>query len=108
MILVCSFAVLSVSVCMTGASHVLTIMANVEQVVRLDTIRPENHLKASVDDITEEMSGFVAPAEHHVDQVLAFVRGWDRGAPLVVHCYAGIRRSTARAFAAACALFLLC
>jgi predicted protein tyrosine phosphatase len=36
--------------------------------------------------------------------VLNFVRGWDRNAPLVVHCYAGISRSTASAFAAVCAL----
>jgi predicted protein tyrosine phosphatase len=104
MIHVCSLAALPETVRLTGASHVLTIMANVEQVARPDTIRPENHLKVSVDDITEEMTGFVAPAEHHVDQVLTFVRGWDRGAPLVVHCYAGISRSTASAFAAACAL----
>ena len=32
------------------------------------------------------------------------MRGWDRSAPLVVHCYAGISRSTASAFAAACLL----
>ena len=32
------------------------------------------------------------------------MRGWDRNAPLVVHCYAGISRSTASAFAAACML----
>jgi predicted protein tyrosine phosphatase len=57
-----------------------------------------------MDDITEHMDGFVAPSELHVEQVLTFVRGWDRGAPLVVHCYAGISRSTASAFAAACAL----
>jgi predicted protein tyrosine phosphatase len=37
-------------------------------------------------------------------QVLAFIRGWDRKAPLVVHCYAGISRSTASAFTAVCAL----
>ena len=32
------------------------------------------------------------------------MRGWDRAAPLVMHCYAGISRSTAGAFVAACAL----
>ena len=32
------------------------------------------------------------------------MRSWDRSAPLVVHCYAGISRSTASAFAAVCAL----
>jgi predicted protein tyrosine phosphatase len=36
--------------------------------------------------------------------VLDFVRGWDRKAPMVIHCYAGISRSTASAFAAACML----
>jgi predicted protein tyrosine phosphatase len=57
-----------------------------------------------MDDITEQMDGFVAPADHHIERVLNFVRGWDRSAPMVVHCYAGISRSTASAFAAACAL----
>jgi predicted protein tyrosine phosphatase len=32
------------------------------------------------------------------------VRGWDRTAPLVVHCWAGISRSTAAAFVSVCAL----
>jgi predicted protein tyrosine phosphatase len=104
MIHVCSLAALPETVRRTGASHVLTVMANVEQVTRPDTILAENHLKVSMDDITEVLEGFVAPSEHHVAQVLSFVRGWDRGAPMVVHCYAGISRSTASAFAAACAL----
>jgi predicted protein tyrosine phosphatase len=104
MIHVCSLAALPETVRLTGASHVLTVMANVDQVLRPETILPENHLKVSVDDITEELEGFVAPCEDHISQVLGFVRGWDRNAPLVVHCYAGISRSTASAFAAACAL----
>jgi predicted protein tyrosine phosphatase len=104
MIHVCSLAALPQIVRLTRASHVLTIMANVDQVQRPQTIRPENHLKVSVDDITEQIEGFVAPGEQHVAQVLEFVRGWDRAAPLVIHCYAGISRSTASAFAAACAL----
>ena len=104
MIHVCSLAALPETVRLTGASHVLTIMANVDQVLRPETILPENHLRVSVDDITEELDGFVAPCADHITQVLGFVRGWDRAAPLVVHCYAGISRSTASAFAAACAL----
>ena len=57
-----------------------------------------------MDDITEVMDGFLAPSEQHIEKVLNFVRSWDRSAPMVVHCYAGISRSTASAFAAACAL----
>jgi predicted protein tyrosine phosphatase len=104
MIHVCSLAALANTVKATGASHVLTVMANVDQVQRPESILPANHLKVQVDDITEQLEGFVAPSHMHIEQVLGFVRGWDRGAPLVVHCYAGISRSTASAFAAACLL----
>jgi predicted protein tyrosine phosphatase len=104
MIHVCSLAALPDTVKATGASHVLTVMANVDQVQRPVSVLPANHMKVQVDDITEEMDGFVAPSDAHIDQVLNFVRAWDRNAPLVVHCYAGISRSTASAFAAACML----
>jgi predicted protein tyrosine phosphatase len=57
-----------------------------------------------MDDITMPIDGYVAPADEHVTRLLTFVRGWDRAAPLVVHCYAGISRSTAGAYVAACAL----
>ena len=104
MLHVCSLAALPDTVRITGASHVLTVMANVEQVQRPVSVLPANHLKVSMDDITEAMDGFVAPCEQHIEKVLAFVRGWDRSAALVVHCYAGISRSTASAFMTACAL----
>ena len=104
MIHVCSLAALPDTVTASGASHVLTIMANVDQVQRPRSILPAHHLKVQVDDITEPIDGFVAPSEVHVEQVLGFVRGWDRRAPLVIHCYAGISSSTASAFAAVCAL----
>ena len=104
MIHVCSLAALPDTVKATGASHILTVMANVDQVQRPESVLPANHLKISMDDITEQMDGFVAPSDSHIEQVLNFVRGWDRSAPLVVHCYAGISRSTASAFAAVCML----
>ena len=104
MIHVCSLAALPDTVKATGASHVLTVMANVKQVQRPESVLEANHLRVQMDDITEQMDGFVAPSDSHIEQVLNFVRGWDRNAPLVVHCYAGISRSTASAFAAACML----
>jgi len=104
MIHVCSLAALPETVKATGASHILTVMANVDQVQRPESVLEANHLKVQVDDITEEIEGFVASCDSHIEQVLNFVRGWDRQAPLVVHCYAGISRSTASAFAAACLL----
>jgi predicted protein tyrosine phosphatase len=104
MIHVCSLAALPETVRATGASHVLTVMANVDQVQRPASVLEANHLKVSMDDITQEMDGFLAPSQEHIERVLNFVRNWDRSAPMVVHCYAGISRSTASAFAAACML----
>ena len=102
MIHVCSLAALPETVRLTGASHVLTVMANVDQVARPASVLPANHLKVAMDDITEQMDGYVAPSAHHIEQVLNFVRGWDRSAPLVIHCWAGVSRSMASAFAVLC------
>ena len=96
MIHVCSLAALPDTVRTTGASHILTVMANVDKVQRPASILEANHLKVSMDDINEPADGFVAPNDAHILQLLAFVRGWDRKAPLVVHCYAGISRSSER------------
>ena len=104
MLHVCSLAHLPGTVQATGASHVITVMADVRQVQRPPSIRESNHLVISMDDIIEEAEGFTAPAREHVERVLDFGRGWDRAAPMVIHCYAGISRSTASAFAVACAL----
>jgi len=104
MLHVCSLAHLPGTVQATGASHVITVMADVSKVQRPPSIRESNHLVISMDDITEIAEGFTAPALEHVERVLDFGRNWDRTAPMVVHCYAGISRSTASAFAVACAL----
>jgi predicted protein tyrosine phosphatase len=104
MIHVCSLARLHDTVGETGARHIVTLMRDLNQVVRPNTIATENHLLLSMDDIVAPMKGYEAPAEEHVARLIEFVKGWDRAAPMVVHCYAGISRSTAGAFVAACAL----
>jgi predicted protein tyrosine phosphatase len=39
-----------------------------------------------------------------VQRLIDFVGAWDRKSPMVVHCFAGISRSTAGAYVAACAI----
>jgi predicted protein tyrosine phosphatase len=104
MIHVCSLARLHQTVEETGAQHVVTLLKDTDLVRRPDGIAPDNHLILGLDDIVEPMDGYVAPGDEHVNRLLTFVRGWDRAKPLVVHCYAGISRSTAGAFVAACTL----
>ncbi len=104
MIHVCSLARLHETVAATGARHVVTLLKDTDLVERPGGIRSENHLILGMDDITGPLDGYIAPADEHVTRLLDFVRGWDRAAPLVMHCYAGISRSTAGAYVAACAL----
>ena len=104
MIHVCSLARLHDTVHQTGALHIVTMLKHTDRVERPDHILESNHLILGMDDITSEMDGYVTPCEEHVGRLLSFVRGWDRARPLVMHCYAGISRSTAGAYVAACAL----
>src|SRR5205809_1076637 len=40
--------------------------------------------------------------QSHVEELLAFLTLWSRAAPILIHCRAGISRSTATAFITAC------
>ncbi|MGB6540281.1 MAG: protein tyrosine phosphatase [Xanthobacteraceae bacterium] len=103
MIHVCSLSRLHETVEETGARHVVSLLGD-EAIERPVVIVPENHLWLRLHDISAPLDGYIVPGEQHVADLLNFVRGWDRRAPLVMHCYAGISRSTASAFASVCAL----
>lgn len=104
MIHVCSLARLYDTIDATGARHLVTLLRLTDRVERPAHIAPQNHLVLSLDDITMPMDGYVAPGDQHVQRLIDFVGQWDRSTPMVVHCFAGISRSTAGAFVAACAL----
>jgi predicted protein tyrosine phosphatase len=101
---VCSLSRVSETVRATGARSLVTLL-NVEMLVsRPAEIDPERHLYIRIGDITEPLDGHILPAEEHVEQLIAFAQDWDRNDPLVIHCHAGVSRSTAAAFIIACAL----
>ena len=84
-------------------SHLLTLMVE-PYVATPDGIRPERHLRLSVHDIVEPAEGSVAPESSHLADRLAVAKDWDRSAPFLVHCWAGISRSTAAAYILLCDL----
>ena len=104
MIHVCSLARLHATVETTGAGHVVTLLKDTDRVERPRTILEANHLILGLDDISAPCDGYICPGDEHVQALIEFVHLWDRRKPMVVHCYAGISRSTAGAFVAACAL----
>ena len=101
MIHVCSLARLHDTVTEIGASHIVTLLRLIDRVQRPAAIAETNHLILGMDDISTPMDGYTHPAEEHVHDLITFVQRWDRRAPIVMHCYAGISRSTAGAFISA-------
>jgi predicted protein tyrosine phosphatase len=104
MIHVCSLARLPATLETTRAQHVITMLKQIALVPQPLNIPAANHLHVGVDDIAEPLEGHIHPAEEHVAKLIEFVRLWEAAGPLIVHCYAGISRSTAAAFIAACAV----
>jgi predicted protein tyrosine phosphatase len=101
---VCPLSRLHDTVTATRASHVVSLMGAGAEVPRPAGIVPERHLFIGVSDIVEPLEGHVLAGAEHMERLLAFVRTWSRESPLLFHCWAGISRSTAAAFIAACAL----
>jgi predicted protein tyrosine phosphatase len=101
---VCSLALIGETVSRTGARSLVTLLSPGTAVERPVGIAPERHLYLAISDIVEPAPGQVLPEAVHLDELLGFVQGWDRAEPMVIHCFAGVSRSTAAAYIAACAL----
>lgn len=85
--------------------EMISLVAPRQHFHRPAVIDPARHLLLSLNDIAFAGTGtLVAPQEAHVEAVIAFARGWDRTAPLLIHCMMGVSRSPAAALIAALAV----
>ncbi len=103
-IYVCSLAALNAVVEQTAASHVLTVINPWSVPETPPGISKVNHLVIAVNDIEENQSGLVAPDVEHISEIISFAEAWDRRQVMVIHCLAGISRSSAAAFISLCAI----
>jgi predicted protein tyrosine phosphatase len=101
---VCPLSRLEETVRDTGARHVVTLLSASSGLIRPASVPPEQHVTLIASDITEPMEGHILAGEDHVRKLIRFIETWDRQAPMVLHCYAGISRSTAAAYIAASVL----
>lgn len=101
---VCPVSLLGEVVRESGACDVISLLREHYELERPPGIAPERHLRLGFNDITEAREGQVLVQEEQMARLIAYVSGWDRQAPLVIHCLAGVSRSTGAAFASACAL----
>jgi predicted protein tyrosine phosphatase len=101
---VCSLAAVPEIVATVKATHLMTVINAQTLVETPATIEAKRHLKIAVNDISLPQEGLVHPRAEHVEEIIRFAREWDHAGPLVVHCWAGISRSTAATFITLCAL----
>ncbi|KAA1177925.1 protein tyrosine phosphatase [Rhizobium tropici] len=88
-----------------GACEMISLMAKEHAFHRPAVIKADRHLLLNMNDITFAGTGdLVAPQEAHVRAIIDFATGWDRSAPLLIHCWMGISRSPAAALIAALAI----
>ena len=104
MIHVCSLARLEETVERVGARRVITLINAGTPMRRPPTVAEADYLHLAMNDIVEPIEGMTPPGEEHVRTLLDWVGDWDRAAPMVVHCFAGISRSTAAAYTLVSAL----
>jgi predicted protein tyrosine phosphatase len=83
-------------------SHIVSLLSPEHMIATPDGFPAARHLKLGLNDITDPNAGPNPPGRAHIDQLLEFSRDWDAKAPLVIHCWAGISRSMASAFAVLC------
>jgi predicted protein tyrosine phosphatase len=85
-------------------SHLVSLI-NAEMMIGTPaTIAPPAHLKLGMNDIAWPREGLCAPGQAQIERLIGFIEDWPRRAPLLIHCWAGISRSTAAAYIALCVL----
>lgn len=83
-------------------SHILTLISPDAPAVVYDGLNTGCHLTLRFNDITAPQDGLTAPSPEMIHALLDFANTWDYRAPMLVHCLAGISRSTAAAYILAC------
>jgi len=87
---------------MARPSHLISLLDPDSMIKTPKGVAPERHLKVGVNDIPGPEEGLIHPTAETVEQILKFGRTWEPFEPMLVHCWAGISRSSATAFILAC------
>lgn len=97
MIYVCNLVELNDHAAALNPERVISIVAPEEQPPTPPGLEPDDHLRVLCHDIVAPCPMAIPPDRSHVQQIIAFARQWDPSHPILIHCQAGISRSTAAA-----------
>jgi predicted protein tyrosine phosphatase len=100
-LIVCPLRLIDTLIQQRKPSHLITLLGQ-EMIDEHPGVPNGRHLRVHVNDIAEPMEGLIAPNEALVRSILEFGSGWDARRPILIHCWAGISRSSATAYILAC------
>ena len=86
----------------TRASFLVSIIDEPRLVPTPHWIEPHNHLRIACEDVVDAARALQPPVARQIEALIGYVSGWGRRGPLVIHCRAGVSRSTAAAFVTLC------
>jgi predicted protein tyrosine phosphatase len=84
------------------AYHLLTLLSPGSDGAMLRTLAPAQRLHLSFHDIADTRAGLIAPDRSTIVTILDFARAVPGDIPVLIHCWAGISRSSAAAYIIAC------
>lgn len=101
MIYVCNLRELPDHVQVLSPSRLVSLVSEEEQPATPPGMLVDRHLRVVIHDINEPLFGHILADERHIAELIAFVRAWPPAdGPMLIHCMAGISRSTAAALIA--------
>jgi predicted protein tyrosine phosphatase len=101
-ILVSPLSQLSALVAQRKPGRVISVLDPDSSFPDLGPSYADKHLRLSFHDAHVASPGVTIASPEHITQLLAFLNAWDDDESLLIHCRAGIGRSTATAYVAAC------
>ena len=102
MIHVCPLNAVETVIARYRPSHLMSLLTPEMMIETPGGISRDNHLRLALNDIARPEDGLTKPETEHVQRLIGFLQRWPQDAPLLIHCWAGISRSTAAAFIALC------
>lgn len=104
MIIVCGLNAAQSQIDLHSAKSVISILGPETPHRDFVGIERAQHLRLTFNDINAHTEGLISPQASDALRLVEFIRNWKQVEPLLIHCWAGISRSTASAFTALCVL----
>lgn len=104
MIIVCGLNAAQSQIDLHSAKSVISILGPETPHRDFAGIEHPHHLRLTFNDINAPAAGLISPRAADALRLVEFIKNWKQAEPLLIHCWAGISRSTASAFVALCVL----